>query len=95
VTNDLSKAVTRAAHDQTYRAKLRRDPQAALEEVGIAMPDGVEVKVVENDSAVVYLVLPEQEDEDLGLTAEELQRVAAGITPEQLSSLLKVAGPRH
>jgi len=59
------------------------------------MPDGVEVKVVENDAAVVYLVLPEQEDEDLGLTADELRRVAAGITQEQLNSLLKVAGPRH
>jgi hypothetical protein len=95
VTSDLSKAVNRAAKDQAFRAKLRHDPQAALEEVGVAMPAGVEVKVVENDAAVVYLVLPEQEDEDLGLTAAELKRVAAGITPEQLTSLLKVSAPRH
>jgi hypothetical protein len=95
VTNDLSKAVERATSDQSYRAKLRRDPEAALQEVGVDMPDGVEVKVVENEAAIVYLVLPEQPDDDLGLTAEELKRVAGGFTAKQLASFLKMSGTRH
>jgi|AP12_2_1047962.scaffolds.fasta_scaffold34050_3 Nitrile hydratase, alpha chain len=95
MSNDLSKAVTRASNDRDYRAKLLDDPQAALDDEGIELPEGVDVKVVENDAATIYLVLPEAEDDELGLTAAELERVAAGLTEAQLTSLLMVAGARH
>jgi hypothetical protein len=95
VSNDLSKAVIRAASDQAYRAKLINDPMAALDDEGVVLPDGIDVKGVENDAAIVYLVLPEASDDDLGLTGDELQRVAAGITETQLAALMKASGARH
>ncbi len=87
MSNDIDKAVNRAWGDQAYKAKLLRDPQSALQEEGVEFPDGVEVKVVENNAATVYLVLPEDPEDDLGLTAEELERVARSISPETLASL--------
>jgi hypothetical protein len=95
VSEDLNKAAMRSTNDQAYRAELLHDSLAARGDAGVDLPEGIDVKVVENEAAIVYLVLPEASDDDLGLTAAELERVAAGITQAQLSSLLKVAGPRH
>jgi hypothetical protein len=95
VSEHLNKAAIRATNDRAYRAKLLHDPLAARDDEGVDMPEGIDVKVVENEAAIVYLVLPEASDDDLGLTAAELERVAAGITEAQLSSLLKVSGARH
>lgn len=95
MSSDFEKAVNRAWGDQTYKAKLLRDPQAALEEEGVDFPDGVEVKVVENDAATVYLVLPEDPEDDLGLTADELERVARDISPELFASLPVRSRARH
>ena len=95
MSNDIDKAVNRARGDQAYKAKLLRDPHAALEEEGVEFPDGVEVKVVENSAATVYLVLPEDPEDDLGLTADELERVARDISPEMFACLPMASRAHH
>ncbi len=49
--------VARAWDDPAFKARLIAEPQAVLEENGLA-PAGRRIKVVENDDEVVHLVLP-------------------------------------
>ena len=41
----IAKAVARAWHDAAYKARLLRDPHAALREEGVSLPEGSTVKV--------------------------------------------------
>lgn len=51
--------VSKALKDPSFRAELKKDPAAAIEKaVGVKLPDGVTVKVVEDSASVVHLVLP-------------------------------------
>jgi hypothetical protein len=62
------------------------DPVATLKGAGVAVPDDLKIKVVENTASEVYMVLPDypSDDElervaDGGLSDAELERVAAGV----------------
>lgn len=44
--------------DKAFRARLLADPAAALEQLGIALPVGVSLTVVEETASRRYLVLP-------------------------------------
>jgi hypothetical protein len=81
VSEDLlwSQIVARAWSDEGFRSQLQSDPRAVLDECGLVVPAGTEVKVVEGPEAriedaadtVRHLVLParppeELTDEDLG-----------------------------
>ncbi len=44
--------------DPAYRARIVREPRTVLAEMGLALPDDVEVKVWDSSSEVRYLVLP-------------------------------------
>lgn len=58
--------------DPAFKAKLMADTQATLAAEGVAVPAGMEFRVVENTANVTYVVLPmapsegELSDEDLG-----------------------------
>ena len=52
------KIVARAWRDPAFKAKLIADPAAALKQVGITVPPGMTVKVVENTDKQIHLVLP-------------------------------------
>lgn len=67
--------VARAWSDVAFKAKLLADPAAALAKVGVEVPAGVTVTVVENTPESVHLVLPSPPPEDEP-TNEELDRVA-------------------
>ncbi len=73
---DYAKVVARAWSDEAFKAQLLSDPAAALKEVGVAVPEGVEVKVVENTATLFHLVLPPRPDEEL--SDEALDKVAGG-----------------
>jgi hypothetical protein len=66
----------RAWSDPAFKARLLAEPAAALAEQGIAMPPGVELRVHENDAAVVHLTLPPAPGEEL--SDEQLDAVAGG-----------------
>ncbi len=61
---EFAKLVAKAWSDAKLKAQLLRRPAAALATVGIRVPKGVTVKVVENTADRVYLVLPSLPRED-------------------------------
>jgi hypothetical protein len=51
--------VERATTDSGFRQKLVNDPRGSLEgELGVSLPAGVDVNVLEESPTVYYLVLP-------------------------------------
>ena len=50
---------TRALTDADFKARLMADAASVLRAEGVDVPEGVEVKVVENSSSTVYVVLPD------------------------------------
>ncbi|MCL6612922.1 MAG: NHLP leader peptide family RiPP precursor [Peptococcaceae bacterium] len=64
-----------AQADQAFKKALVENPKGAIGQLGVQLPEDVEVKVVEESAGVVYLVLPVNPDE---LTDEQLEVVAGG-----------------
>ena len=71
-----SKIVEKAWHDESYKKRLLSNPEDVLKEEGIAPPEGVQVKLVENTPTVVHLTLPAQIVEDI--SEKDLETVAGG-----------------
>lgn len=71
-----SKIVEKAWHDESYKKRLLSDPESVLKEEGIAPPEGVQVKLVENTPSVVHLTLPAKIVEDI--SEQDLETVAGG-----------------
>jgi nitrile hydratase alpha subunit len=74
----MSKVIGRAWADQAYKAKLLKDPHAALAKTGVQVPAGIKVKVVEDTAGTRHLVLPLAPANAGELSAEELEKVAGG-----------------
>ncbi len=74
----VSKAISRAWTDMDYKNKLLSDPRGALAEVGVALPAGVDVKVVENSPHTLHLVLPASPSGQDGMSLDDLEKIAAG-----------------
>jgi len=68
-----SQLVAKAWSDDALRQRLVSDPKSVMEENGLPIPPGVDVRVVENTENVVYLPLAakpsqaELSEEDLSL----------------------------
>jgi len=56
---------------------LVENPKEALGQLGVQVPEEVEIKVVEESVDVIYLVLPVNTDE---LADEQMDNVAAGFS---------------
>jgi hypothetical protein len=74
-----AKAIARAWNDADFKAKLLSNPRAALAEAGVEVPAGVSIKVVENTSDTVHVVLPVALGNAGELSTEELEKVAGGV----------------
>ncbi len=57
--------VAKAWSDENLKERLIADPAAVLEENGIDVPYGIELKVVEDTDQVRHLVLPASPSDDL------------------------------
>jgi hypothetical protein len=57
-SNSWVRAVERAIKDPAFKEKLMSDPVATLREAGVAVPDGVKIRVFQNTEHEVNLVLP-------------------------------------
>jgi len=75
--NDLQSQIVRKAwEDDNFKQALEKDPHQVLKnEFKFSIPDDVEIKVVEESSKVVYLVLPLNPD---NLPDEILDKAAGG-----------------
>ena len=73
--------VQRSLEDEGFRRRLLEDPKAAVEdELGTRLPEGVEVRSVEETTDTIYLVLPSASVVGEGgeLSDRELEAVAGG-----------------
>lgn len=54
----FARLIQNAVADASVRRKLVDSPQTTLAEAGVILPDGLEVRIVENSDRVIHLVLP-------------------------------------
>ena len=70
-----ARILTRAEDDGDFRARLLKDPKAAISaEIGTDIPDGFDVAVHEDSATTAHLVLPPSPQ----LTEAELETIAGG-----------------
>jgi hypothetical protein len=68
--------IAKAQADESFRQALLNDPKATIQkEMGGTLPEGLQVKVVEETGDTLYLVLPAAEGE---LSETDLDDVAGG-----------------
>lgn len=73
----LGQVIAKAWSDDAFKERLLSDPRKVLGEHGITLPEGIEVKAVENTDKVFHLVIP-QAPHPSGDTLQLLEeRVAA------------------
>ena len=70
-----ARLIAKAWSDPAFKARLVADPGAVLRAEGFHIPDGQEIRVLENSENLHHFVLPAAPDE---LTDEQLERVAGG-----------------
>ncbi len=72
----LQQIVEKSALDADFRQELIADPKTAItRELGITMPDSMDVQVHESDMQTVHLALPP----DPNITEEQLEAISAGL----------------
>lgn len=74
----MQRLLERAQRDPAFRAELIATPKAVVErELGIDLPEGTEIRVVEEQPNELYIILPAESDD---LSDEDLDRVAGGLS---------------
>lgn len=58
-------AIEKALKDKTYESLLRANPKAALEELGIAIPDNIKIELVEETPGTITIIYPKAPSEEL------------------------------
>ena len=72
----LKQLVEKSALDADFRQNLLTDPKTTIsQELGITIPDSMEIKVHESDMQTVHLALPP----DPHITEEQLEAISAGL----------------
>ena len=74
--NQLASLFAACWKDEALKARFMADPKAVLAEHGMDVPEGLDVRVVENADDCVYITLPKQPSDDL--SDEELEAAAGG-----------------
>ena len=75
--NPYGQLIAKAWTDEEFKARLLADPKAAMKEVGMDVPEGMEVEVVESTQEKAYLVIPAKPGPG-ELSDEDLDNVAGG-----------------
>ena len=74
--NALAQLFAACWKDEALKARFMSDPKAVMKEHGLDVPDGIDVKVVENTDDCVHITLPNRPSDDL--SDEELEAAAGG-----------------
>ena len=91
--NALSELFAACWKDEALKARFMADPKAVLEEFNIAVPDGMDVKVVENADDRVHITLPAPPAGHGDLSDDELQGAAGGGSAVQCMPCARVSKP--
>ena len=76
--NQLASLFAACWKDEALKARFMADPKAVLAEYDMAVPDGMDVKVVENADNCVHITMPAAPAGHLTLSDEELSAAAGG-----------------
>jgi nitrile hydratase len=74
-----------------YRSRAVIDPRGVMRELGLDIPEDVEVRVWDSTAEIRYLVLPERPAATEKMTEEEL---AAVVTRDSMIGVAKVSAPK-
>jgi hypothetical protein len=76
-----ARILDRAGQDPEFRRRLLANPQATIEAaLGVKVPSGIRLNILEETDGQLYLVLPAQSAGDGELTDSELAAVSGGAT---------------
>ena len=75
----IAKAIARAWQDVEYKAKLLRDPHAALADVGVSIPRDTKIRILENSADTHHVVLPAAPDHSGQMSSFELEQIASTL----------------
>lgn len=76
---DVIHLAVKAASDDGLKTRLKANPDAVLKENGLDVPDGLEVRVVENTPTQYCLTLPTKPNQEQAeLSDEDVARVVGG-----------------
>ena len=89
--NALAQLFAACWKDEALKARLMSDPKAVLKEHGLDVPDGIDVKVVENADDCVHITLPAPPARHHELSDEEMINAAGGAN----STLIWTGGCKH
>jgi nitrile hydratase subunit alpha len=70
-----------------YRSRIVREPRAVLRELGLELPESVEIRVWDSSAEIRYMVLPERPAKAAGMSEAEL---ASLVTRDALIGVGKV-----
>jgi hypothetical protein len=76
--NQLASLFAACWKDEALKARFMSDPKAVLSEHGMDVPDGMDVKVVENADNCVHITMPAPPTGSMELSDEELSHAAGG-----------------
>ena len=77
--NDLAQLFAACWKDEALKARFMRDPKSVLAEYDMPVPDGIDVKVVENADDRVHITLPAPPAGHMDLSDDELSNAAGGV----------------
>ena len=86
--NQLAELFAACWKEDALKARFMNDPKAVLAEHGMDVPDGMDVKVVENADNCVHITMPAAPDGHVSLSDEELSAAAGGAGPCNAVELL-------
>lgn len=73
-----AKVIAKAWKDPAFKKKLLSNPKAALTEMGVALPEGVNVRCIEDTKNSMTFVLPTTPSDSAHLSETELSKIAGG-----------------
>ena len=76
--NKLADLFAACWKDDALKARFMADPAAVLREYGMSVPEGLDVKVVENADNCVHITLPPAPSNNMELSDQELASAAGG-----------------
>ena len=82
--NQLASLFAACWKDEALKARFMADPKAVLAEYDMPVPDGMDVKVVENADNCVHITMPAPPSGHGELSDEELSNAAGGANFDQV-----------
>ena len=79
--NPLLDVLTRTSTDKAFREEFMRDPGGVLRRAGVQVPEGRQIKLLENTDEQMYIVIPTS-SEDQPANWERQERPAPGEKKE-------------